>query len=411
MPRVLDVFLLDQKVGQFKDDGRLSFAYDPAYLKQAGARALSLAMPLTEALYEHNVCHAVFGGMLPEGDVRAHLAKALGVSERNDFSLLAEIGGECAGAVSMWPPEGPRAKAGARSKRRILTEQELEGLFKKLPTRPLLTGEGVRLSLAGAQNKLALVIDEGQLILPAEEEPSTYILKIAAPGFEEILQNELFCLRLALRAGLDVAAAFLGRAGSIDYICVKRFDRERGEGGIVQRLHQEDFCQALGNVPENKYQAEGGPSLAAGVQLLKDHSVEPAADVLDFLKLAYFNFLIGNADAHAKNYSMLLPKTGPTLAPAYDLVCTDVYPALSNKMAMKVGSEYDPDRVAVRHWEDLAKQCGFKPDFVLDGIRGLAASLLQHAPILAVELEKEIGPHQIFAKIQKVIQKRAAKMA
>jgi serine/threonine-protein kinase HipA len=410
LARVLDVYLLDQKLGQLKDDGRLSFIYDASYLKQDGARALSLAMPLAEAPYDHNVCHAVFGGMLPEGDVRGHLAKALGVSERNDFSLLAEIGGECAGAVSMWPPEGRKPKMGS-AQRRILTEQELEGIFKKLPTRPLLTSEGVRLSLAGAQNKLALVIDEGQLILPAEDEPSTYILKIAPEGFEGILENELFCLRLAQRAGLDVATAFLGHAGRTGYICVKRFDRERRENGSVLRLHQEDFCQALGIVPENKYQAEGGPSFVAGVKLLKVHSVKPAVDVLDFLKLAYFNFLTGNADAHGKNYSVLLPETGTVLAPAYDLICTALYPDLSQKMAMKIGSEYDPERISARHWADLAKQCELKPDFVLESIRRLAASLLEHAPALAHDLEKEAGANETYAKIQEVIGKRAAKLA
>jgi serine/threonine-protein kinase HipA len=407
--RVLDVYLPDQKLGQLKDDGRLSFAYDAAYIKQHGARALSLAMPLAEESYDHNICHAVFGGMLPEGDVRGHLAKALGVSEGNDFSLLAEIGGECAGAVSMWPPEGRKAKAGP-AQRRILTGQELEGIFKKLPTRPLLTGEGVRLSLAGAQNKLALVIDDGQLILPAEDEPSTYILKIAPEGFEGILENELFCLRLAQKAGLDVATAFLGRAGDVGYICVRRFDRQ-SQGGKVQRRHQEDFCQALGVSPENKYQAEGGPSFAAGVKLLEGHSVRPAADVLDFLKLGYFNFLIGNADAHGKNYSVLLPETGPVLAPVYDLICTALYPDLSQMMAMKIGGEYDPERVSARHWAELAKKCELKPDFVLESIRAFAASLLEHAPALAIELEKETGSNEIFEKIQEVIKKRTAQLA
>ena len=409
MDRILDVYLLNQKLGQLKDDGRLSFTYDPAYLKKGSARALSLALPLADAPYTHNVCHAVFGGMLPEGAVRSHLAKALGVSERNDFSLLAELGGECAGAVSLWPPEGRNAKTGP-AKRRILSELELEDLFKKLPTRPLLTGEGVRLSLAGAQNKLALIIDEGQLILPGEEEPSTHILKIAPPGFEGILENELFCLRLAEKAGLDVASAFLGRAGGVSYICIKRFDRHRKDGR-VQRLHQEDFCQALGVAPENKYQSEGGPSFATGMKLLKEHSVKPAADVLNFLKLFYFNFLTGNADAHGKNYSVLLPETGPNMAPAYDLISTALYPELSQKMAMKIGGEYHPERVTPRHWMELAKQCELKPDFVLHGIQRLAASLLEQTPALALSLEKETGANEIFSKIQDLIQKRAARVA
>lgn len=409
MAKALDVHLLDHKAGQLvqKDDGRLSFTYEAAYLEKDGAQPISLALPLIDAPYEHKVCHAVFGGMLPEGEVRVRLAKALGVSERNDFSLLAEIGGECAGAVSLWPVDAP-VRGSKTVKRAELSPMKLESLLTQLPIRPLLVGEGVRLSLAGAQNKLALLMDQGKFHLPAQDEPSTHILKIAPAGFDGVLENELFCLRLAAGLGLPAANATPGRAGAVDYLCVERFDRVR-RAGKVERLHQEDFCQALGRAPEDKYQNEGGPSFAEGVQLLRDHSAKPAADVTAFLHLAYFNYLIGNADAHGKNFSLLLDGGGSVLAPAYDLISTAVYPALARKMAMKIGGEYDPDRVTVRHWEKLAEQCDLKPAFVLEGLRDLAERARDQAPAVAEKTSAESGPNGSAAKILALIAERAAK--
>ncbi len=405
MPKVLEVFLFNRRAGGLKqnDDGRLSFSYDPAYVK-AGGQALSLALPLTGVEYDHKTCHAVFGGMLPEGGVRGRLAKALGVSERNDFSLLAEIGGECAGAVSLRPlePSKPRPASG----RKPLSEGALEELFKRLPERPLLSGQGVRLSLAGAQNKLALTLDKERFFLPGKDEPSTHILKIAAPGYPGVLENELFCLRLASSLGLPAAKTHLGRAGSVAYLCVERFDRERAKDGVVRRLHQEDFCQALAIPSENKYQNEGGPDVAAGVRLLRDHAAKPATDMAAFLRLIFFNFLVGNSDAHAKNYSLLFPKDGPRLAPAYDLICTAVYPGLSPRLAMKIGSEYSPDRVSRRHWEALARACEFKPAFVLDGLRDLAGRMEDLVPAVIKDLEAEIGRRKVFGEVQGVIHER-----
>ena len=411
MAKTLDVFLQSQQAGQLiqDKDGRLSFTYDPSYLKRKGAVDLSLALPLAEFPYGHGVCHAVFGGMLPDGDVRIRLAKALRVSDKNDISLLAEIGGECAGAVSLWPVDGPGPRAG-KGQRKKLSGEALEGIFKQLPTQPLLIGEGVRLSLAGAQNKLALMQEQGQFYLPAENESSTHILKIAADGYEGILENELYCMRLAARVGLPAAGVSVGQAGSVGYICVERFDRERAKDGTVNRVHQEDFCQALGVAPETKYQSEGGPGLAACVELLRKHSARPAADLAALLKLFYFNFLIGNADAHAKNYSILFTEAGPVLAPAYDVLCTAIYKNLGSKMAMKIDSKYDPDMVATRHWEDLAKKCDLKPAFVVEGLRDLAGRIGAEAPALAEALVKDGGPKKVFGEIQAVFQERASKI-
>jgi serine/threonine-protein kinase HipA len=404
----LDVYLLERKAGQLVDDGRLRFTYDSDYLQAEGAQPLSLALPLAQSAYEHNACHAVFGGLLPEGNVRPMLAKALGVSERNDFSLLDEVGGECAGAVSLSRVDGPGRVAGA-AKRTELGSVTLESLVKQMPSRPLLVAEGVRLTLAGAQSKLALVLEDGKLYFPGQNEPSTHILKVAPAGFEGILENELFCLRLAKAIGLPTATGTVNRAGDTEYLCVERFDRIWLDGK-VKRLHQEDFCQALGVAPEAKYQNEGGPSLVEGVQLLREHSTKPATDVAAILKLVYFNYLIGNADAHSKNFSLLLGGAGPLLAPAYDLICTAAYPGLTHKMAMKIGSEYDPDRVTTRHWEALAEKCGLKANFVLEGLKELADRVTKMAPVVADKLGTEIGPRKIVDGVQAVITKRVAKV-
>jgi serine/threonine-protein kinase HipA len=406
--KALRVHLHGHAVGRLTqgEGGRLSFAYDPAYLKQADAQPVSLALPLAETDYDHKLCHAVFGGMLPEGDVRIHLAKALGVSAKNDFSLLAEIGGDCAGAVSLWPEQAP-LRHGSKPGR-ALDGTALGALLKQLPRNPMLIGEGVRLSLAGAQNKLALTGKPGAFRLPTDAEPSTHILKLAPEGYDGILINELFCMRLAAQLGLPAAkAGILDDAGrGTACLWVERFDRD-AQGG---RLHQEDFCQALGVAPETKYQADGGPGLTDCVGLLRRHSRRLTADLAAFLKLVYFNYLVGNADAHAKNFSLLLQADGPRLAPAYDLLSTAVYPQLAAKMAMKIGGEGDPQRLAPRHWERLAQQCDVKAAYVLDGLRELAAKAREQAPMLASAMESESGPDPIYAALLAVIRKRADKV-
>lgn len=360
MARYLDVYLNADLAGLLEQDdgGSLAFRYHPDWLAAPGAVPLSASLPLHPEAFRRRECRPFFAGLLPEEGQRRQIARAVGVSERNDFALLEKIGGECAGAVSLMPP-GERPPDIADRIYQPLTPDELADKLAALPKRPLLAGEaGVRLSLAGAQSKLAVAIQDGNCLLPLHGAPSTHILKPPSPFFGHLAENEWFCLRLAAAIGLDVAAASLGGSEGARFLMVQRYDRRRREDGTVERLHQEDFCQALGIPPEMKYQQEGGAGLRQCFELVRAVSAAPAVDVLRLFDAVVFNFLIGNGDAHGKNFSLLHADGRTRLAPLYDLVCTQVYPDLDTRLAMKIGHERDPERVSREDWRRCIAEAG-----------------------------------------------------
>ena len=243
--------------------------------------------------------------------------------------MLERIGGECAGAVSLLPEDSPPPTVGERRVRE-LSEKELEEIVAELPRHPLLAGhEGLRLSLAGAQSKLPVLILDAVVALPLGNTPSTHIIKPEPDHFPGLVAVEVLCMTLAKTIGLNVPSVSVRLAGDKPCIVVQRYDRTIDEDGSVTRVHQEDFCQALGFPPERKYQQEGGPLLRDCIGLLRDWSTIAALDIRDFLDGLIFNVLIGNADAHGKNYSILYHKGNRRLAPLYDLVCTLAWPELS----------------------------------------------------------------------------------
>jgi serine/threonine-protein kinase HipA len=351
MAKRLNVFLKGILVGELEQDnsGSLHFRYTESWIGSKPSIPLSTSMPLRKERYGQKVCRPFFAGLLPEATSRQLIAKSFGVSDKNDFALLERIGAECAGAVSLIPPdETPTAEA---SSYREITSEELAARFDALPSHPLLTGtEGIRLSLAGAQGKLAVAIRDGKFSLPLGGSPSSHILKPPNPHFKGLVQNEFFCMRLADRGGLEVAPVELGKAGETPFLQVERFDRERMPDGSLERIHQEDFCQALAIPPELKYQQEGGPSLKKSFALVREVSSAPGPDVLKLFDAVVFNYLIGNSDAHGKNFSFLYTESGARLAPLYDLVSTQAYPDLSRIMAMKIGDENEATKIHVRNW-------------------------------------------------------------
>ncbi len=165
-------------------------------------------------------------------------------------------------------------------------------------------------------------------------------------------------MTLAKEAGLEVTEVEQQRAGSIDFLQVTRYDRTENEEGQLERIHQEDFCQAMGIVPELKYQLEGGPNLKQCFSLIREISSTPGPDLLRFFDAVIFNYLIGNNDAHGKNFSFLYHREEARLAPLYDLVCTRAYPEFSDEMAMKIGGERNPNRLRSRSWEKFFQEAG-----------------------------------------------------
>ena len=363
--RSLKVYLHSHLIGRLFQDkgGQLLFTYDKEWLHSFQAFPLSCSLPLQKDPFSQKECRAFFAGLLPEESNRLDIAQILGVSGRNDYSLLELIGGECAGAVTFIPEDGHFPEEDYRY--RSLDHKALYGLLKSLPARPLLVGEpDLRLSLAGVQGKMALYVDpEGNFSLPLGGAPSTHILKPAPSRFSNLVINEAFCLHLAREIGIPAVKAERGIAHDIEYLLVKRYDRyEISENFFPKRLHQEDFCQALGIVPERKYQNEGGPSLKDIFLLVRSISGLPAVDLQNLLKTVFFNLLIGNHDAHGKNFSFLYEKLGTSirvrLAPAYDLLSTAFYPELTPKMAMKLGNTYEPSKISLKDIEIFSAQAG-----------------------------------------------------
>jgi serine/threonine-protein kinase HipA len=405
----LAVFFRDIIIGHLWLDKqrRFIFQYTILWLKDPQAMPLSLSLPLREEAFENDMARPFFANLLPEAQVRKIISRNLQISEKNDFTLLEKIGGECAGAVSVFP-EGvmPQAKPGYRK----LDEKSLHDIIVNLPRRPLLAGEkGLRLSLAGAQSKLPVYMENEQISLATGNAPSTHILKPSIPDLEESVENEAFCMILAGRMGLPVPPVKIFHTPDA-FLLIERYDRIWDKDRQLRRLHQEDFCQALGIMPEQKYESEGGPSLQQCFNLLSLNSLKPAADKMALLRWVIFNVLIGNADAHAKNLALLYQQRKPSLAPFYDLICTMVYKELTDKLAMKISGEKKVARLGLRHWESFATTVEIKKPFVLKELSRMADEIISQVDVLAQSFVKDHGPVKIISRIVERIRKNAMQL-
>lgn len=252
--RRLIVYLSGRPAGTLAQDdsGLLWFRYDSAWLSSADAIPLSRSLPLRSEPFKGKLARAFFAGILPDEGPRGQIAAILGVSERNDFAMLERIGGECAGAVSLLPEGVPHPGLGERRVRE-LSEKELQAVIAELPRRPLMAGaEGIRLSLAGSQSKLPVIVSGSAIALPLRNTPSTHIIKPEPERFPGLVANEVLCMTLARALGLNVPPVATRMAGDTPCIVVQRYDRAISPDSTVTRIHQEDFCQALGFPPEKR---------------------------------------------------------------------------------------------------------------------------------------------------------------
>ena len=409
MARTLDVYLHNELAGHLiqEDGGQMVFDYAESWLQKPGATPLSQSLPLRSERFKRNECRGFFAGILPEESKREIIARNLGISARNDYAMLEQIGGECAGAVTFVPAGEnlPERNYGYRR----LSSRELAAILKELPKRPLLAGEdGIRLSLAGAQDKVAVRIEGNEIFLPLGGAPSTHILKPAVERFAGVVFNEAFCMKLAAAAGLPAASVETRIVEGIEYLLVERYDRahrQNAEGATtLDRLHQEDFCQAQGIVSETKYQKEGGPSLKQCFALLRDVSSAPVIDLSRLLDAVIYNYLVGNNDAHGKNFSLLYHGVGTAnqeirLAPLYDVVSTTYYPELSKDMAMKIGGEYSSGKVGPKDFEQLAEEAGLAKPIVKNRVPELAETVIANFDKAGIE-------HPVAQAVAALIRKR-----
>ncbi|HEY1834237.1 MAG TPA: HipA domain-containing protein [Solirubrobacteraceae bacterium] len=328
------------------------------------SRPISLSLKLGEEPFSPAASRPFFEALLPEGTIRDQVARQLKVASSDSFALLEQLGHDCAGALQIFetpPPHSPPAVE-------WLSEPDLDELIEQLPRYPLGIGPGskrMRLSLAGVQNKATLVRDrEGRFGRPLDGMPSTHILKPELPGvtYPDLATNEYFCMRLAARSSLAAAEVELTEIAGRSCLVVTRFDRDTSVWP-PRRLHQEDLCQALGISPTFKYQEPGRavPSYRALAELLDRHAAQPGLDRLEGARATVFHFLVGNADAHAKNVSLMHLDDGVRLAPLYDVVSTVAYPELDDRLALGIGDEFDPHAISTIHWSDLAEDFGLNP--------------------------------------------------
>ncbi len=411
MTRQLSVWLFGTHMGTLSQiDGRLNFSYVSDWLNTSNAIPLSQSLPLQSETFGDRATRPFFSGLLPEGDKRKLIAQTLHVSKQNDFALLDGIGGECAGAVTLLEPGQMPQDQDNQDLVRWLGEVELLRLLDEMPKRPMLAGEeGLRLSLAGAQDKLPVVAEGDRIGLPLFNSPSSHILKPAIAGVEGSVFNEGFCLALANALKLDTAKAEIRRSSDRHYLLVERYDRQVTADGCLMRLHQEDFCQALAVAPEYKYQNEGGPDLSQAFELLRRATRPSAPQILKLLDFVIFNAMVGNHDAHGKNFSLLYTTQGIVLAPCYDVLSTAVYPNLTDKMAMKIGSKYCFTEVQLRHWERFATEAGLSPAQVKKRILNIAQRLPGLAAKTMAVFEAEGNDHSILEKILALIEQRCEK--
>jgi serine/threonine-protein kinase HipA len=407
----LRVSLDDRAVGRLSKtpDGAIVFRYDARWLARPDAIPVSLSLPLREEAYRGEPVAAVFENLLPDSDpLRRRVAETVGARGIDAYSLLARIGHDCVGALRFVPEgqdagekgagdegtEEESAGAGPVGRRPIrgepVDDAAIERLLGNLARAPLGLDrdDAFRISVAGAQEKTALLRYADRWLKPHGTTPTSHILKTEIgrlPGgidLTDSVENEFYCLRLAAAFGLPVARAEMMTFGATRALVIERFDRRWTGDGRLMRLAQEDCCQALSVPPTLKYESHGGPGMAAILDLLKGAD-RPAEDQTRFLAAQILFWIIGATDGHAKNFSLFLaPGGGYRLTPLYDVLT--VQPSLDRgeierrqmRLAMAVGTNrhYRLDEIQPRHFAQTAAAAKL-PDRI---VRNAFAQVVEH---------------------------------
>ena len=410
-------------VGEIRRDtgGRLSFEYDAAWSRDDTAYPLSLSMPLVGQRHGHDKIEPWLWGLLPDNEnVLTRWARRFRVSARSAFSLLSATGEDCPGAIQLARPErvgrllvsNTRLVSGSRQVV-WLTTAEVETRLRTLRhdnSAWRLDDDVGQFSLAGAQSKTALLLEDGRWGVPRGVTPTTHILKPPIPGFPGHCENEHLCLALAGALGIPTARSRVCRFGEETAIVVERYDRIT-VGGRLLRLHQEDLCQALGRSPLSKYESEGGPGCRDIASGIRSHCSRPGEDLRTFVRAIALNWVIGGTDAHARNFSLLIGGGGDAaLAPLYDLASAVPYPGHYPprlKLAMKVGGESRLGYIQVRHWERFAAEAGLPAGEVLGICESLATETHDRFRDIAAAARSEGLDHPVVERLEDAVAKQA----
>lgn len=390
--------------------GKIVFQYSQDWLNSVD-RPISLSLPCREKKYPPAISTAFFENLLPENNARTILAFNHRFDKKDTFAFLENFGADCAGALSILP-EASKINFTPGQYECIDTEL-IEALDKIVsdPEKFTLFPEmkKARLSIAGAQDKLPVYLEKERFYLPLTSgSATTHIIKPVNAGFPDIPRNEAFCMELARMAGLEVPESKLMSIGTHQLFIINRYDRKMTVKNVI-RIHQEDFCQAMGVPAARKYQESGGPGFFQCRQLADEFLSDQGSDVrLNFARIMTFNYLIGNHDAHGKNFSIIHEQT-PRFAPFYDLLSTQVYP-LDNKFAMAVGETYRLDRVKQHSFKKFSQDINIRPQklaYLMD--ETLQAVAKNYVPLIT-EHERKYGHSKIYAALVKVIKENIERL-
>lgn len=410
MAEILFVHYQRQTVGELTlaPSGLIAFQYRSEWQRNPDAFPVSISLPLDgnfDALASHNF----FVNLLPEANVRQQICQSLQISQGNDFELLKAIGGDCAGALAI-----TLSDAGVTQDQRYeaVSDRQLADWSVGTPNAfSAVTGQDeVRLSLAGAQDKLPVHIQDDGIFIPLGNTPSTSLMKFASPIYSHLPENETFVAMLARAVGLPVVDIRLRPTKRAAIAVIARYDRVL-ENGIYRRLHQEDFCQALGIGAARKYEKEGGPGLRQCAEVIRQHTSFPLIELQKLMHWTLFNLLVGNADAHGKNLSLLyVDRRRLELAPFYDLVCTRNYKNISRHLAMSLGGVTDPDQIGAKQLHSLADDLGVRATVVTKATASMCDQLQQAMPDVAKHFADTFGPSPVLERIPIIVRKQLRRL-
>lgn len=418
MNKELIAILDGREAGRVKEDnrGKLSFTYNEQWRNSANAYPISLSMPLATAGHGNAEIDPYLWGLLPDNEiVLDSWAQKFQVSARNAFALISWVGEDCAGAIQFARRERLDAILGETPAQiewldEAAIAQRLRALREDHAAWRIPRDTG-QFSLAGAQPKTALYLENGRWGVPSGRVPTTHILKPPSGDFDGHVENEHFCLELGRALGLPVADSRIMRFGDEVAIVVERYDRLRTPSG-VRRIHQEDICQALAVHPTRKYENQGGPGIHEVVDLLRTYSTNATDDIRTFVDAIAYNWLIAGTDAHAKNYAILIAPGQVRLAPLYDVASVLPYREINierAKLAMKLGGEYRLRNIYKLRWRKLAQQLRLDPEAVISRVDNIARHLIDLVPEMRRRIKDEGFDHPIFGHLAEAIPARAAK--
>jgi serine/threonine-protein kinase HipA len=426
----LRVYQNNRLVGRLlkETSGAISFQYDEGWLGNENAFPVSLSLPVREEAYRGERVAAVFDNLLPDsGELIRRVAEKVGAAGTDTHSMLAAIGRDCVGALQFIGDDDRDDVPGAAAiEGEAVSDERIEAILNNLAQAPLGLDQddAFRISVAGAQEKTALLFHDGKWLKPHGTTPTTHILKTRIGKLPEgvdltnSVENEFYCLKLMAAFGLTVNHADIRTFGNTTSLVIERFDRQWTKDGRLLRLPQEDCCQALSAPPTRKYEAHGGPGIEAIADLLKG-SDTPQYDQLAFLKAQILFWLIGATDGHAKNFSIfLMPGGGFRMTPFYDVLTAQ--PSLDNrqighnrfKLAMCVGESrhYRIDEIQARHFLETGAAAGLPKTLVRRAIGEITDSHKAALEHLTANLPKGF-PGQIHASVSRAFMQRIVRLA